>query len=443
MIGFLKNYVVEELEFDVQRPEGPIGKLPPQPWMAADETKRVMTALAKGGTEPRFIGGCVRDAILKRPVQDIDIATPEPPETAMKLLEDAEIRVLPTGIDHGTVTAVLEAMRFEITTLRVDVETDGRHARVAFTNDWMADAARRDFTINALSCSVEGDVYDYFGGLDDLGRGRVRFIGRPEERIAEDALRLLRFFRFFAWYGKPPADKLSLEACRVAARKLEILSGERVRAETFRTLMAEEPASVFNLMRGLGVLEPFLPEAGDVAELRIMSWLDTRAIRVESVRPDPVRRLAALLDTDAVGAEAAGRRLKLSNHDQSRLVGMASGTWRPTPETEEKALFRQLRQAGAEAFRDGLLLAWAEELAVSESRSSARTARWMELLALVDEWRAPEFPLRGRDVLDLGIAAGPEVGRALKAAEDWWEGKGYAPDRDACLAWLKARERPA
>lgn len=214
-----------EVPADTAREEGmvsvpitePVGKIPPQPWMDAPETREVLEALSAGGVKVRFIGGCVRD-LFKRPVRDIDIASPEPPEQIMAKLRNAGIKVIPTGIDHGTVTAVVDKASFEITTLRVDVETDGRRAKVAFTDDWVADAARRDFTFNALSCTPVGDVYDYFGGLEDLGRGCVRFVGRASERIAEDVLRLLRFFRFYAHYGRPPPDQEALAACRERAR---------------------------------------------------------------------------------------------------------------------------------------------------------------------------------------------------------------------------------
>ena len=221
----------------------------PQPWMTAPQTRLVLDALGREGTEVRFIGGCVRDAVLKRPVRDIDLALPLSPQRVMTLLRRANIKAIPTGIDHGTVTAVVDAMQFEITTLRMDVENYGRRAKVAFIDDWSADAARRDFTFNALSCTPDGDIYDYFGGLEDLGHGRVRFVGSARERIAEDVLRLLRFFRFYAYYGRPPPDEEALSACREWAERVQTLSGERVRVELFRTLMATDPADVFQLMR--------------------------------------------------------------------------------------------------------------------------------------------------------------------------------------------------
>ncbi len=419
-------------------PSGPIGKIPPQPWMNAPETRDVLEALTAEGAEVRFIGGCVRDALLKRAIRDIDIALSEPPETVTALLQRAGIKVVPTGIDHGTVTAVVDKATFEITTLRVDVETDGRRAKVAFTDDWIADAARRDFTINALSCTPGGDIYDYFGGLEDLGHGRIRFVGNPRERISEDVLRLLRFFRFYAHYGRPPPDADALAACREQAKDLKLLSGERVRVEIFRTLMATDPAEVFRLMAANGVLEHVLPEAGDVGRLRVLTWLDSRAIRMGSVAPDPVRRLAALIRTDAAGAERVAERLRMSNRQQRRLVRLAHPPEGVDPDAGERGIRRPLQHLGADAVRDLALLNWAGELAVDPRRSHARTEAWIALIEALDAWQPIPFPLRGRDVMALGVAPGPRIGALLEEIEAWWEEEGYRPDRDACLARLRA-----
>lgn len=416
----------------------PIGKMAPQAWMTAPHTRAVLEALAADGAEVRFIGGCVRDSILKRPVRDIDIALPEPPDTVMALLRRAGIHVVPTGIDHGTVTAVIDKETFEITTLRVDVETDGRRAKVAFTDDWLADAARRDFTFNAMSCTPAGDIYDYFGGLEDLGQGRVRFVGDPNERITEDRLRMLRFFRFYATYGRPPPDPAALSACRRHAEGLTMLSGERVRVETFRTLMATDPADVFRLMAVEGVLAHVLPEARAIDRLRMMTWLDTRAIRVESVEPHPVRRLAALVHVDADGADAIARRLKLSNALRERLIVMAKSPMRLDPEGDERHVRQALRRLGPEAVRDLVLLAWAGELAANPRLPHERTDGWMRILEAADTWTPVTFPLRGRDVLALGIPHSPQVGDLLDAVEAWWESQDYRPDRAACLERLRA-----
>jgi poly(A) polymerase len=416
----------------------PIGKIHPQPWMTAPETRVVLDALTAQGIEARFIGGCVRDALLKRPVRDVDIASPEPPEKVMALLSENGIKVVPTGIDHGTVTAVVEKMQFEITTLRVDVETDGRRAKVAFTDDWIADAARRDFTINAMSCTVNGDVYDYFNGLEDLGHGTIRFVGNARARIDEDVLRLLRFFRFFALFGRPPPDKDALAACRERASGIRLLSGERVRVEIFRTLMATDPADVFQLMWENGILDHVLPEAGNVGRLRMMSWLDTRAIRIDSVAAHPVRRLAALLDTDAGGAEAIAERLKMANRQKARLVTMAAPPFPIDPDAGLHTIHQALRKVGSAAVRDLTLLNWAGELAVTPRLPHSRTESWIELINAADSWEQPQFPLRGRDALASGVHHGPEVGTLLKAVEAWWEQGEYRADREACLEKLKS-----
>jgi poly(A) polymerase len=415
-----------------------VGKIHPQPWMTSPQTQAVLDALRAGGHEVRFIGGCVRDALLKRHIRDIDIALPATPQAVTALLQAAGVRVVPTGIDHGTVTAIVGATPFEITSLRIDVETFGRHARVAYTDDWLADAARRDFTINAMSCTPDGDVYDYFRGLNDLGHGRVRFVGDPGERIAEDVLRLLRFFRFYAHYGREPPDAAALAACRAAAAGLCTLSGERVRVEIFRTLMANDPADAFALMRDDQVLDHVLPEAGGVERLRMLSWLDSKALRLASAAPDPVRRLAALM-AQASGeaeAEAVGQRLRLSNAQAERLRRMLAPPYPLSTEGDGAGLRRALYHMGGETVRDLLLLAWAGELAAAPA-VRGRNGRWSDRLSLVDGWRAPRFPLRGRDALAVGIPHGPEIGRLLDAVETWWEQSDFAPDHAGCMARLR------
>jgi poly(A) polymerase len=419
-------------------PSQPVGKIHPQPWMTAPETRTVLEALAQGGAEVRFIGGCVRDAVLKRPVRDVDLALPLPPECVMALLRQRGIKVIPTGVDHGTVTAVIGPMHFEITTLRMDVETYGRRARVAFVDDWIADAARRDFTFNALSCTPEGDIYDYFDGLEDLGHGRVRFVGSARERIGEDVLRLLRFFRFYAHYGRPPPDEDALVACREWAEKVQTLSGERVRVEIFRTLMATDPADVFQLMRDWRVLEHVLPEADGIARLKMLSWLDGRALRMDSVAPDPVRRLAALLAPELAEAAAVAERLRLSTHQKDRLAVMLRRPYPVDPDGGPHASTRALYHLGPEAVRDLALLAWAGELADAPRAERGRNDRWTALLRQIDAWQPIEFPLKGRDALALGVPSGPRMGALLRNVEQWWEEGGYRAGHEECLRHLQA-----
>ncbi|MBT6096584.1 MAG: CCA tRNA nucleotidyltransferase [Rhodospirillaceae bacterium] len=413
----------------------PQGDLGPQPWLSAASTRAVMAALAADGTEVRFVGGCVRDGLAKRPVKDIDIATPDEPETVIELLGRAGIRVVPTGLDHGTVTAVFDDRSFEITTLRRDEETDGRHAKVAFTDDWIADAERRDFTINAMSATPDGAIYDYNNGIAHLAHGRVRFIGRAETRIDEDYLRILRFFRFHGGYGLPPLDRAAMTACRARTAKLAELSGERVRDELLKILMVPNPAEILVPMQSTGVLEVILPEAGDVAPLRMLNWLETRAINIAGVAPDPLRHLAALLDTQHPESALSlmPQRLRLSNAARARLTDMVVPTIEVTANMDKTDEHRAIRRLGPDLARDLALLAWARELAASSRLPRTRTEAYIELLELCVRWRAPEFPLSGADVLALGVAEGPDIGALLERVEDWWENGDYKADRQQCL----------
>ncbi len=416
----------------------PTGKLAPQPWMTAPETQAVFAALNEGGKEARFVGGCVRNAVFGLDVTDVDIATPETPERVMELLQAANIKAIPTGIDHGTVTAVIGVQHFEITTLRVDVESHGRRATVAFTDDWTEDAKRRDFTINTLSCTLDGDIYDPLTGMEDLGQRWVRFVGLAKDRIEEDVLRLLRFFRFQATFGGKTMDRDALAACRLLAPRLTELSAERVRSELFRILEAPNPADMMITMKGERILEHFLPEAENFGRLRMMFWLETTAIKVPSVETDSLRRLAALLPDDDAGHENLAQRLKLSNSQRARLAVMTRGTYTPTPEMTEHERQLSIYDLQAQSFRDLVLLGWAQEMSVQPRRSSERTQNWLALIDEADSWKQPIFPIKGRDALDLGLEHGPAVGEALEAVKAWWRNQGFEAGRDQCLAKLKS-----
>lgn len=399
-------------------------RLSPQPWMTAPESLAVFDALASGGADARFVGGCVRDAWLGRPVKDIDIATHAPPERVMELLEAAGIRVIPTGISHGTVTALCGGKPYEITTLRRDVETFGRHARVEFTDDWIEDAARRDLTMNALSCTPDGAMFDPFGGLADLAAGRVRFVGEARRRIEEDVLRLLRFFRFHAHYGRGEPDAEALAACRDLAPRLPTLSGERVRGELFRLLTAPCAASVWRLMMGQGIMIHLLPEAMDTDRLE-------RLIAVErdlDATPDPTRRLAAVLDSDRPGALRAVDALRLSNHERDRLLALVEPPVAAVPSDDRKALRQALYRVGdAELFGDLLLVA----AATHDGPLNLGAVR--QALAVADDLPGMKLPIAGRDLLALGVPRGPTVGGTLKGVEARWIAEDFRPDRDACL----------
>ncbi len=393
-------------------------------WISAPDTRAVLDALEAGGRPARFVGGCVRDTLLDPGLEpaDVDIATPEPPERVIELLERAGIRAIPTGIAHGTVTAVTDRRHFEITTLRHDVETFGRHARVAFTADFDADAARRDFTINAMSADREGRLYDPFGGREDLARGRVRFVGEPRQRIREDYLRILRFFRFFARFGRPPADPEALEACAAEAAGLDRLSAERIRQELLRLLVAEGAVASLELMRETGVLGHIFPWPPDIDRLR-------RLVE-RAPESDAILRLAALVRAPDRGAEeidAFARGLRLSNRERERLVLLATAEL-PDPEAPERAHREAVYRLGAANYADLLRLAAADR--------ETDPDRLRALLAVTAELDVPAFPLRGADVLARGVPPGPAVGELLRAVEAWWIGEGMRPGREECLAVL-------
>lgn len=416
----------------------PVAKIAPQPWMMAPATAAVMAALtedaagAQGMPVALFVGGCVRDSLLDREVGDVDIATALSPETVTARLRAAGIKVVPTGLAHGTVTAVVDGRHFEITTLRVDIETDGRRAKVAFTDDWTADAARRDFTVNALFADASGVIYDPVGGLADLRAGRIRFVGDAEMRIREDVLRLLRFFRFYAQFGTPPPDPQALAACSKLADLLPTLSGERVAAETFKLLAAADPATTMSLMSANGVLRHFLPEACEIDRLAAL-------VTVEGIvgHTDTLRRLAAGLKVDAAGADGIAERFRLSNAHRARLRELAAPRARLDRETGHQAAREALYRGGADLWRDRVLIDWAEEIARGTPQDRRTVDAWRALYDLPDTWTLPAFPLQGGDVLALGVAAGPAVGGYLQAVEDWWVAGGFVAGRDACLAKLR------
>ncbi len=358
--------------------------------------------------EARVVGGAVRDTISGRALFDIDLASPLPPETVIARLTSAGVKVVPTGLAHGTVTAVLPARPVEITTLRRDVETDGRHAVVAFTDDWRADAARRDFTINSMSMTPLGDVYDYFGGLADLRAGLVRFVGDPSARVAEDYLRVLRFFRFFARYGGAEPDAATLTALRDATPMLGALSAERVWSELNRILSAPDPVASLRLMDRLGILAAVVIEGTDVDALARMVARGAPA--------GPILRMAALLTGDVV---TFATRLKLSLAERDRLILLSTAPL-PRPEDDDAALRRLLADWSAETLIDRAFMSGGDDPA------------WNLLRARIQSMPRPVFPLHGRDVLALGLAPGPLVGEVLHAVRTWWLESGCTRDKAAC-----------
>ena len=413
----------------------PTGKLSPEPWLTDITTTSVMDALCAGGADVRFVGGCVRDAIIKRPVSDIDIGTPEPPEQVTDRLKAADIKVIPTGIEHGTITAVSHGKAFEITTLRCDLETDGRRAVIAYTDDWIVDSSRRDFTFNALSANCDGDVFDYHDGLADLAHGRVRFVGRADDRVEEDYLRILRFFRFFAHYGRHPYNSAAFNACRKHAAHLSRISAERVSHEILKTLIASDPTDTFTMMRDAHVLEHVLPEATAFGTLRAASWLAARGIVIDGLKPDPIRRLGAVI---APGSDirSIAKKLKLSNRERKRLVAMTALAPALSTLSDTQTTHKLIHEFGNEAVADAGILAWAARLAEHGRLNPDETAARRAQLETSSAWTPPTFPIGGDDARALGIAPGPDIGIALRSVEDWWSDGDFQADREGCLGYL-------
>ena len=390
------------------------------PWLTAPHVTAVLDALeAEGGPDcARFVGGCVRNALLGRPVEDIDLATQLPPERTVRALERAGLRAVPTGIEHGTVTAVADHQPVEVTTLRRDVETDGRRAVVAFTTDWAEDARRRDFRLNALYADRAGRVFEPApGGVADARAGRIIFVGDPETRIREDYLRILRFFRFGAWYGRDWPDKAGLEACARLRDGLHTLSAERVGKELLKLLAAPDPWPAVSWMGQAGVLGVLLPDMGR------LDWFETGA----ALTDDPELRLSLLIKPDPERVGRAAEQLRLSKAQKARLLAAVDPATPVHPKMGAAAAASALYRLGAPAFRDKLIRAWAER---PEAAAQAR-----ELLARAEGWSRPRFPLSGEDALALG-GSGPDVGRALRAVEQAWADGGFALDREALLKRL-------
>ncbi|MDP2329323.1 MAG: CCA tRNA nucleotidyltransferase [Reyranella sp.] len=400
----------------------PAGRLEAPAWMEALPVRVLFKSLGQAGVAARFVGGCVRNAVLGRDIDDIDVAVDKPPETIMRALAASRLKSVPTGLKHGTVTAIVEGSRFELTTLRRDVETDGRRAVVAFTDDWLEDASRRDFTFNALYADPDGTLYDPFDGRSDLAAGRVRFIGDADTRIAEDRLRVLRFFRFHAWYGRPPLDGPSFDACRRNAGVLGGLSGERVAKELLRLLEAPAPADALQAMAEAGALDHWLPEYAGVARLR--------ALIAREDRPDPVRRLAAVLAT-GTDATALGKRLRLSTQQALRLDVMLAREPALDLAGGPKAWRAGIYHLGGGLYADRLLL------------DVDASGDWSAALALARSWTPPELPVSGGDALALGLAPGPRVGALLAAVERRWIDGDFSAGREACLAELERLARSA
>jgi poly(A) polymerase len=393
------------------------------PWLRSGPTARVLELLSGNGEEARVVGGAVRNALLKIPTGDIDIATTALPTEVIRRAKAAGVKSVPTGIDHGTVTLVIDGQPFEVTTLREDTETFGRKAKVAFGRDWVVDAERRDFTINGLSVDAAGVVHDHVGGLDDIAARRVRFIGDPGQRISEDYLRILRFFRIHAAFGAGEPDRAGYLACISARAGLASLSAERLRLEMMKLVVAPGAAGAITAMADGGLLLPIL---GGVAYLGPFAAM-VSAERALGLPPHAVRRLGALAVAVTEDAKRIATRLRLSNAETRALDSMGHRWWRLAGMDEATAR-RRLYRLGADRYRDRLMLAWAR------AGGGADSASWRELALLPERWSAPKFPLKAADFVARGIAEGPALGQVLALAEDAWLAANFPLDETALNA---------
>lgn len=397
-------------------------------WLRDPGAVRIIEAIAAGGGEARFVGGCVRDALRGVSVGEIDLAANMRPERVSEILKMEGIKVVPTGIDHGTITAVANGKAFEITSLRRDIKTDGRHASVDYTDDWQEDASRRDFTINALYVDISGNIYDYFNGRADIAAGKVRFIGDANLRIKEDVLRILRFFRMIANSGgkNVEIDRESFNACKELAHLIPGLSVERVWSEIKKMLVSSGVVRGWELMEQSGALKYFLPEARNIGTL-----INLIEVENKHAEPSAIRRLAALVfeykqDGTAL-AEELKVRLRLSNHEARELKACAGLPLKLRGRLDPVPLRRIVYENDAESVRDALLL-----LSAFDGINSS------DALEVATQWVVPNFPVGGEDLLKLGMCSGPKVGEVLKQIEEWWKDADFRPTREECLN--KAKE---
>jgi poly(A) polymerase len=393
-------------------------------WMSVAPLSELLAVLDRAGEEARVVGGAIRNTLLGDPPGDIDIATTALPAEVTKRVAAAGFKAVPTGIEHGTITVIAGGRPFEITTLREDVETFGRRAKVAFGRDWKRDAERRDFTMNALSASRDGTVYDYVGGLPDIAARRVRFIGSAASRIAEDYLRILRFFRFHAAYGEGAPDPAGVAACIAGRAGLELLSRERIRMELFKLLAARRAVEALAVMTESGLLDAVLGGVPLLAAFANMIKIEVTL----GLSADPIRRLGALGVSVIEDADRLRERLRVANVEYDRLWSMADGWWHLSPARDEQRARVFLYRLGPERFTDRVLLAWAR------SPQEAADASWRGLATLPARWSAPAFPLRAADFIKRGLPKGPRLGAALAAAEKAWSAAGFPLDSAALAA---------
>jgi poly(A) polymerase len=390
-------------------------------WLREPPLSDLLAMLNRDGEEARVVGGAVRNALLDLPHGDIDVATTAQPREVVRRAQAAGFKPVPTGIEHGTITVVIGGHPFEVTTLREDVETFGRHATVRFGRNWTRDAERRDFTMNGLSLSADGTVHDPVGGVADLERRHVRFIGDAATRIAEDYLRILRFFRFHAYYGSGAPDAAGLHAAIVAREGLAQLSRERVRMELVKLMVAPRAAPALAVMADAGLLGTVLGGVPYLAGFEAMIEIEAAC----GIVPDAARRLGALGAWTVEDAERLWQRLRLTNAEHARLAAMADGWWRVSPAMGDDAARVKIYRIGGAHFADRAMLAWAR------CGAAATDSAWRDLATLPHRWAAPAFPLRAAHFIARGVEKGPSLGAALGRAEQAWIAEGFPTDRKA------------
>lgn len=395
------------------------------PRMGDSLTQKLFQIFEGAGITARFVGGCVRDAVLGIAAEDIDIAVPITPDEIIFHLTKPDINVIPTGYEFGTITAVLGDRTYQITSLRKDWETDGRHARVTYGTNWREDAERRDFTFNALYADQNGTIYDYFGGLEDLKFGIVRFVGDAHQRIQEDYLRILRYFRFLAWYGNGPINLEAVQACATHGAGLKGLSRERIGHEFLKLLGARMPIASLNLMNKSNLVQYIFPQPLNLKALEVLINFE-KSTKV-------MRRLAALL-LPLIEVEENAKALRLSRA-QKQYLHTCNSRIEDYPSTI-KTTYRNLYYDGVELFQDLTMLS------LTQRPLSSTPSILEEALKIAATWTPPTFPVKGKDLVGMGVKPGPKLGDLLKQCEKWWIDENFQPDRDACLKWIRDRQKP-
>jgi len=395
-------------------------------WLTSEGAKAIMAALPEGTT--RFVGGCVRNAIMGEPIGDIDLATQLEPKEVQTLLGDDDIKTVPTGIEHGTITAVFGGEPFEITSLRKDVQTDGRRAVIAFTKDWNEDAIRRDFTINALYADTDGNIYDPTGrGLADIESRKFNFVGDGDARVREDYLRILRYFRFLAWYaGDSKIDAAALKACRENRAGLKSLSSERVWAEIKKMLAAPKPARAVQIMLTNDILPVVLPESSNAEGLSLLQSLERR----HDIKPDPLLRLMAMSGRDELAMAGLAKRLKVSNTERARILSWAGNQVAFSPDLTERTFKQGIYASTPQTAYDRMIVRAAGEA------DPILASEWVKKAKFALNWPIPEFPLKGRDLKRAGVKDGPEMGKILRALKELWIRSGFEADKAKLLMAL-------